>query len=104
VAQKFGKTENSSPLKAQGSRMPLVRAVYHDLLWRVAACSYQGRNDGEHGAQLPERRITTRALNDCGVPKRPNNATRTSVQYICFGKTSGSNIGAPNLFLAQGAI
>jgi len=25
-------------------------------------------------------------------------------QHICFRKTSGSNMGAPNLFLAPGAI
>jgi len=39
VAQKFGRIENFAPPKAQGSRMPLVRAVYHDLLKRVAARS-----------------------------------------------------------------
>jgi len=27
-----------------------------------------------------------------------------SIQYICFRNTSGSNMGAPNLFLAPGAI
>ena len=45
-----------------------------------------------------------KAPNDCGAPRSPNNVTRTSVQYICFRKTSGSNIGAPNLLLAPGAI
>jgi len=84
--------------------MPLVRAVYHNLLRCVAARSIQGRNDGEQGAQLPRRRITMRAPNDCGSPKSRKNVTRTSVQYICLRKTSGLNIGAPNLLLAPGAI
>jgi len=57
VAQKFGRIENSAPPEAQGSRMPLVRAVYHDLLRHVAARSNQGRMDGEQGAQLPGRRM-----------------------------------------------
>ena len=38
--------------------MPLVRAVYHDLLRGVAARSNQGRKDGEQGAQFPGRRLT----------------------------------------------
>ena len=62
--------------------------------------SNQGRNDEGQGAQLPGRRITVRASNDCATPKSPNNVTGTSVQYICFRKTSGSNIGVPNLLLA----
>jgi len=28
----------------------------------------------------------------------------SSIQYICFRKTSGSKMGAPNLLLAPGAI
>jgi len=94
VAQKFGQIENIAPPKAQGSLMPLVRVVFHDLLRLVAARSNQGHNDGK----FPECRITMR------VPKSPNNVTRTSVQYICFRKTSGSSIGAPNLLLALSAI
>jgi len=104
VAQKFGRIENFTPPTAQASRMPLVRAVYRDFLRRVAARSNQGRNDGGQGAQFPERRITMRALNDCGARKSPNNVTRTSVQCICFRKTSDSKIGAPNLLLGPGAI
>jgi len=84
--------------------MPLVRAVYHDLLRRIAARSNQGSNDGGQGPQLPGRQITMRAPDDCGVPKSPKNVTRTSVQHICFRKTSGSNTAAPNLLLALGAI
>jgi len=98
VAQKFVRIENFAPPKAQGSRMPLIRAVYHDLLRRVAARSNQGRNDGGQGARFLGHQTTMRA------PKSPNNVTRTSVQYICFRKTSGSNTGSPNLLLAPGAI
>ena len=97
-AQKFGRIENFAPPKAQGTRMPLVRAVYHDLLRRVAARSNQGRKDGGQGGRFPGRQITMRA------PKSPNEITRTSVQYICFRKTSGLNTRAPNLLLAPGAI
>jgi len=78
--------------------MPLVRAVYHDLLRRVVERSNEGRNDGDQEAQFPGRRITMEA------PKSPNNVTSISVQYICFRKTSGSNMGAPNLLLAPRAI
>jgi len=78
--------------------MPLIRAVCHDLLRRVAECGNHGRNDGGEEAQFPGRRITMKA------PKSPNNVTSTSVQYICFRKTSGSNMGAPNLLLTPGAI
>jgi len=98
VAQKFGRIEDFAPHKAQGSCMPLVRAVYHDLLRRVAARSNQGRNDGGQGRRFPGRQIIMRA------PKSPNNVIRTSVQYICFRKSSGSNTGAPNLLLAPGAV
>jgi len=104
VAQKFGQIENFAPPVGQGSRMPLVRAVYHDLLRRVPPRCNQGSNDEGQGAQFPGRRITMRAPNDCGAPKSHNNVTRTSVQYVCFRKSSGSNIGAPNLLLAPGAI
>jgi len=105
VAQKFGRIEKFAPSKGQGSRIPLGRALYyHDFLRRVAARSNQERNDEGRRAQLPGRRITMRAPNDCEGPKSPNNVTRTSVQYICFRKTSGTNVGAPNLLLAPRAI
>jgi len=41
------------------------------------------------------------------APKSPNNVTNTffnRLQYICFQKTSGSNMEAPNLLLAPAAI
>ena len=74
------------------------------LLRRVAAPNNHGRNDGGQGAQFPGCRVTMRAPNDSVAPKSPNNVTRTSMQYICFRKISGSNTGAPNLLLAPGAI
>ena len=49
MAQKFGRIENVAPPKALGSLVPLVRAVYHDLLRRVASRSNQGRNEGARG-------------------------------------------------------
>jgi len=46
------------------------------------------------------------APNGCGrrrkVPTMPQ--VLSSMQYICFRKTSVSNMGAPNLLLAPGAI
>jgi len=72
--------------------MPLVRAVDHDLLRRVAARSNQGRNNEGQGTQLHGCRITMRPPNDCRAQRSPNNVTRTSMQYICFRKTSGSNL------------
>ena len=74
------------------------------LLRRVTARSNHGRNDGGQGAQFPGRRTTMKAPNDCGAPRSPNNGTSTSVQYICFRKTSGSNMVTLNLLLAPGAI
>jgi len=56
VAQKFGRIENFVPPKGQGSRMPLVRVVYHDLLRGVAARSNHGRKDEGQGVQFHGRR------------------------------------------------
>ena len=46
------------------------------------------------------------AQNNCeGRWKVPTmSKALSSIQWICFRKTSGSNMGAPNLFLAPGAI
>jgi len=55
---------------------------------------------GGKGAQFPGGRITAG-----GRAKSPNNVIGTfAKQYICFRKTSGSNMGAPNSFLAPGPI
>jgi len=56
----------------------------------------QGRNDGGKGGTI------SRAPNHCGVVEK--SQAFLSIQYICFRKTSGSNMGAPNLLLAPGAI
>jgi len=88
----------------------------------------QGRNEGASGAQFPGRRITAGAptspnnvtitfLNtvhllpkdlafEHGAPNWGHRQVTTmshvlfSIQYICFRKTSGSNIGAPNLIVS----
>ena len=40
-----------------------------------------------------------------GAPNVPTmSQLLSSIQYICFRRTSGSNMGAPNLLLAPGAI
>jgi len=44
------------------------------------------------------RRITARA------PKTRNSVVNTFFKYSSFRKTLGSNMGAPNLLLAMGAI
>jgi len=59
---------------------------------------HQRRNEGKKGAQFLERRVTA---GDQKVTTM--SQARFLKQYICFRKTSGSNVGAPNLFLAPGA-
>jgi len=46
------------------------------------------------------RGYNSRATNHCGGSKSHIKI----VAYVCFRKTSGSNMGAPNLFLSPGAI
>jgi len=50
----------------------------------------QGRNEGGQGGTIPRAPITA------GAPKSPDNVTSSEIEYICFHKTSGSNIGVPN--------
>jgi len=61
-----------------------------------------GRNEGTRGAQFPGSRATVRGA------EKPNHVTQalssTSIKYICFRMTAGSNMGAPNLLLVPGAI
>jgi len=54
------------------------------------------------GSQFPGRRITMGALNHCGRHRKVSAMSQvlSSVQYICFRKTSGTNMEAQNLFLA----
>ena len=62
--------------------------------------SIRGVTRGGKGAQFPGCWIVM------GASKTPNNVTSilSSIQYICFLKTSNSNMGAPNLLLAPGDI
>jgi len=56
----------------------------------------QGRNEGCKGVTIP------RASSHWGA-KSPNNfAVPSAIQYMYSQKTLGSNMGAPNLFLAPG--
>jgi len=79
-----------------------------------------GVTRGARGAQFPGRQFTMGALNHCGsCPKVPTMLqVLSSIQQICFRKSSGSTMevpnfdhrgagsttGAPNLFFAPGAI
>jgi len=53
----------------------------------------QGRNEGTKGAQFAVRREVLTM-----------SQVLSSIQYIGFRKTSGSNRGTPILLLAQGAM
>ena len=69
--------------------------------------AHRGVTRVERGAQFPGRRITRGkgGHNSRGRWKAPTMLqVLSSVQYICFRKTSGSNMGAPNLLLAPGTI
>jgi len=46
------------------------------------------------------------APNDCGERRKVPTISQvlSSIQYICFRKTSNSNMGVPNLLLALGAM
>jgi len=67
----------------------------------------QGRNDGgARWAQFPGHRITA-GVAKCllGCRKVPTiSQVLSSMQQIFFRKTSGSNMGAPDLLLAAGAV
>jgi len=66
----------------------------------------QGCKEGGKEAQFPGHRITMGAPNHCGSRRKVLTMSQVlpSIQYICFRKTSVSNMGAPNLLLAPGAI
>jgi len=66
----------------------------------VAWGHMNGRNEGGQGRAIP------RVPNDCGGHRKVPTMSHvlSSIQYICFRKTSGSNMGTPNLLLAPGAI
>ena len=59
-------------------------------------CSNQGRNDGQRQrVQFPRCQMTA------GILTMSKVGYSTSMQYICFRQTSGSNMGGPNLLLAK---
>ena len=60
----------------------------------------QGRNEGGKGGTIPG------APNHWGGRWKVSTMSHalSSIQYICLRKTSGSNMGAPNLLLAPGVI
>jgi len=69
----------------------------------------QERNErGKAGAipQVPSRYGGAKSVR--GAPNRQKVPTMSqvlpSIHYICFQKTSHSNMGAPNLLLAPGAM
>jgi len=77
--------------------------------WWNHAWLAQGRNEEEQGGAIPRAPPLShygdaKSLRE--APTGPNDVTSTfsSVQYICFRKSSGSNMGAPNLLLAPGTI
>jgi len=76
------------------------------LLYHMKVRWLQARNEEGKGAQFPGRRVTMGAPNHCeGRRKVPTmSQVLSSIQYMCFRKTSVSNMGAPDLLLAPGAI
>ena len=72
---------------------------------KLASCllAYRGAT---RGSQFSGLQITMGAPDDCrGRRKLPTvSQIFSSVECICFQKTSGSNMGAPNLLLALGPI
>ena len=65
----------------------------------------QGRNKEGAIPRAPSHYGGAKSLQE--GPRSPNNVTSSllsSIHYICLRKTSVSNMGAPNLLLAPGAI
>jgi len=64
----------------------------------VGCITKPGAQRGEKGGTIPlgtNHYVGVEWLR--GSPKSPNNVTSTSIQYICFRKTSGSNMGGAKL-------
>ena len=72
----------------------------------------QGRNEGARGTISRTQNhygggeSLREAPNECWSAEKSQQCHKyfSSMQYICFQKTSGSSIGAPNLLLTPGAI
>ena len=72
-----------------------VCSFFHAALW----FNRQGRKEGARGRNYPGAEWLRGRLK---IPTM--SRVHSSILYICFRKTSGSKMGAPNLHLAQGAI
>jgi len=73
--------------------------------WTQSVCAQRRNEGGKMGAipRVPNHYGGAESLQ--WAPKNLNNVASTfSMQYICFRKISGSNMGAPNLLLAPGAV
>jgi len=65
----------------------------------------RGVTKGQGGRNYPGPNHSGGAPNNCkGAKKTTMSHVNSSIQYICFRKTSGLKMGAPNLLLALGAI
>jgi len=66
----------------------------------------QGRNNGGQEGTIPWASNHYGGAESVRGPQKVPKMSQvlSSIQYICFRKTSGSNMGAPNLLLAPGAI
>ena len=106
---KNSRHEHGSPQKLfQGGKLDILLNLSM-LLTIQCKCTItkmtpamQGRNEwGLGGHHSPG--ITMGALNHCGGRHKVPTMSQilSSMQYICFRKTSGSNMVAPNLLLAQ---
>jgi len=63
--------------------------------------------DVMRGGQFPGCRITLAGVpNDCGGRRKVPTMSQvlSSIEYICFRKSPGSNMRAPNLLLSLGPI
>jgi len=84
-----------------------ICSFLHAALWfNQQGCNEGARRRNYPGAESLWRRwITAGARMIAGCQQIPTMShVHSSIQYIRFRKTSGSNMGAPNLHLAPGAI
>jgi len=78
--------------------------LFHVNTIAVFITRVQDVTGGSRVAQFPGRRITTGASNDCGGRRKAPTMSQvlSSIQYICFGRTSGSNMGGAKLASCPG--
>ena len=101
VARKFGRIKNFAPLKAQGSRMPLVRAVYRGLLKPLAGTKGTIPWSPNHyeGAELLRGRrtvLTMPQVLQCSIFTSERPQVRTwGGRQTCFLPRAPSNLVTP---------